>query len=97
VRLASPENRIDDEEWGMRMDALEGMGVLEPTRSELAELEHVTVEYLEGWEDWFLTQNVVGSGYIVCRVRDGDEAPGLSRDRAALRDRQLRSAALGIV
>ena len=90
----SPENRIEVEEWEVRLDVLAGMGVLEPTRSRLAEQEYATVEYLEGWEDWFLTQDAVGSGFVVCRMRDGDEAPGLSRERKAQRDRQLRAAVL---
>lgn len=96
MRLASPENRIDDEEWEMRIDALEGMGVLEPTRSELAELGHATVGYLEGWEDWFLTQEKVGSGFVVCRVRDGDEAPRLSREQKLLVDVRRRCDQLGL-
>lgn len=91
---ASLKNETED--WQVRLEVLEEMGVLEPTRSELAGEEWATVEYLEAWEDWFLTQDKVASGFVVCRVRDGDEAPALSRERAAQRDRQRRAAALGL-
>lgn len=89
-------DRIGWDEWDGRMDALEGMGVLEPTRSELARLEHATVEYLEEWADWFLTQDGVGTGFVVCRVRDGDEAPALSREQRVTVDTRRRCARLGL-
>jgi len=52
------------------------MGVLEPTRSEIAGLAWATVEYLEAWEAWLDTQaGRVGIGLVIEQMRRGILAP----------------------
>lgn len=70
-----------------RLVILERMGVLEPTRSEMAGLAWATVEYLEAWEAWLCTQaGRVGIGLVVEQIRRQQRAPG-ARDRAGGRER----------
>jgi len=66
--------------WAERVEVLTRMGVLEPTRSELAGLEWATVEYLEGWEAWWAERfgsegGGAGVGIVVRQIRLGEEAP----------------------
>ena len=91
---ASAENRTGWDEWHGRMEVLEGMGVVEPTRSELAGLEWVTVGYLEEWADWFEVQcGGARIGVVIENIRVRSEAPELSRDEALRLD--LRRRAVG--
>jgi len=58
------------------VEILERMGVLEPTRSELAGLEWATPAYLEGWERWLWDQGgETRVGVVVANVRLGVRAP----------------------
>jgi len=75
-------------DWEARLEVLDEMGVMEPTRSQVAGLEYATVEFLEGWADWLLTQDAVGVGFVVWSMRAGQEAPWLSRERMARREIQ---------
>jgi hypothetical protein len=68
-------------------EVLERMGVLEPTRSEMAGLAWATVEYLEAWEAWLCTQaGQVGIGLVVQQMRRGQSAPA-GKDRGGGRER----------
>jgi hypothetical protein len=65
-------------DWAERVEVLARMGVLEPTRSELAGLEWATVEYLDAWERWWLEQvedKRPGLGVVITQVRIGVEPP----------------------
>jgi len=84
AEIRTGANGIPD--WEMRLEVLDEMGVMEPTRSQVARLEYATVEFLEDWADWFLTQDAVGTGFVVWSIRAGQEAPRLSRDQAARLD-----------
>jgi len=90
ANLKNETGESGNPDWDERLEVLAGMGVLEPARARLAVLGWATVEYLEAWEDWFLTQDEVKAGFIVRRVEAGDEAPKLSQERAARRWRQRR-------
>jgi len=69
------------------VEVLEGMGVLEPVRSELAGLEWATEDYLDRWARWLGKQaglpagRQVGVGLVVTQVRAGVEAPESERER----------------
>ena len=59
------------------MAELEGLGVLEPTRTELVRLEWVTVEYLRAWAEYLETRQDLGPGWLVVQVRAGAGAPAV--------------------
>jgi len=84
----APENPAVGE---ARLEVLERMGVLEPTRSEIAGLAWATVEYLEAWEAWLDTQaGRVGIGLVVEQMRRGTWPPicaPAGKDRAGGRGR----------
>lgn len=79
----------DAEEYDERVDVLEEMGVLEPTRSELVGLTWATREYLAAWWDWLEVQDGVGVGLVVSQIRAREIAPRLTRkEREKLRIRE---------
>jgi len=57
------------------------LGVLEPTRSELAGLAHVDDGYLEAWGGYMRAHPELGVGWLVVQVRAGDRPPMVSGDR----------------
>jgi hypothetical protein len=58
---------------------MECLGIAMPVVRELATLEHVTPEYLEGWRLWLHNgggENLKNPpGYIVTQIREGNEPP----------------------
>lgn len=60
---------------GAILDALDEIGIAEPTRSEIARLGWVSVDYLADWAYWFADQDRVGVGWLVQQIRAGLEAP----------------------
>jgi len=81
----APENPAVGE---ARLEVLERMGVLEPTRSEMAGLAWATVEYLEAWEAWLDMQaGKVGIGLVIEQMRRGRWPPICAPDRAGGRGR----------
>lgn len=62
-------------DWQERLDILDYIGVREPVRSEIAGLEHASVEYLEGWAGWFHTQSELGVGALIPQLRANVPAP----------------------
>jgi len=63
-------------------EALEELGVMEPTLSEMARLSWVTEAYLAGWAAWYdEVREHVGVGFLVLRWRAGEEAPETRSDR----------------
>jgi len=86
----TPEPSALDE---ARLVVLERMGVLEPTRSEIAGLAWATVEYLEAWEEWLCSPShgrtwlpERGIGLVVQQMRRGQSAP-VGKDRGGGRER----------
>jgi hypothetical protein len=55
-RGSGPSRKRDD---GLS-EILDGLGIVEPTRSELLGLAHVTEPYLEGWLAWYESQEGLG-------------------------------------
>ncbi len=79
---AGPQNPAQPD-WAGRRRTLSAMGVLEPTCSELAELEWVTEEYLARWDNWMAVHEDVGVGLLVKQIRGGIAAPELTREQRA--------------
>jgi len=79
----------DAEGYAEMMAVLEEMGVLEPTRSEIASFSWVTVDYLEEWWDWLEVTDHAGVGLVVVQIRTREKAPCLTREqREKLRMRE---------
>jgi hypothetical protein len=57
-------------------EILDRMGVVEPTRSELLRLEHVTEAYLLAWRAWYEHQTGLGIGWVITQVRAAADPPG---------------------
>jgi len=70
-----------------RSEILDGLGILEPTRSELLALEHVTERHLSAWADWFNDQEELGVGWLVTQIRVGVPSPP-SREAREEQERQ---------
>lgn len=66
-------------DWEERVAALDEMGVLAPVREELAGIREA--DYLGEWADWLTTQEALGAGWAVERMRAGDRAPSLNREQ----------------
>lgn len=64
-----------DQDPGPESEILDGMGVAEPTRSRLVELEHVTEAYLEAWRSWFDSQSELGIGWVITQIRAEAQPP----------------------
>ena len=64
-------------------EALEELGVMEPTLSEMLRLSWVTQAYLASWRAWYYDaeQVAVGVGFLVLQWRAGKEAPETRSDR----------------
>ena len=62
-------------DWAQRLDALDRIGVREPARTEIADLEHVSAEYLDAWATWFGSQSKLGVGAVIAQLRAGVPAP----------------------
>ena len=67
-------------DWARRRDVLDRIGVWEPVRTEIAELEHASVEYLEAWAAWFYSQDRLGVGALIVQLRAGVKAPETVND-----------------
>ena len=67
------------EEVGPVRRELWALGIDEPTATELAEMGHVTVEYLEAWAGYCGWQRAGGSqlstGWLILQIRAGRPAP----------------------
>lgn len=68
-------------------EILDAMGIAEPTRSRLMELEHVTGAYLSAWRAWFESQDELGIGWVIMQMRQGVEPPE-SREQGKRAERQ---------
>jgi len=67
---------------GRAREALEELGVMEPTLSEMTRLSWVTEAYLASWAAWYEeVSDHVGVGFLVLRWRAGEEAPETRSDR----------------
>lgn len=66
---------------------LDAMGVAEPTRSRLLDLEHVTEEYLSAWRAWFESQDELGVGWVITQMQQGIEPPE-SQEQSERAERQ---------
>jgi hypothetical protein len=71
-------------------EILDALGIVEPTRSQLLRLAHVTERYLEGWLAWYESQDGLGPGWVVTQIRQAAAPPESRREReAAARRRYL--------
>jgi len=68
-------------------EILDAMGVAEPTRSGLLDLEHVTESYLSAWRAWFDGQEELGIGWVITQIRQGIEPPE-TREESERAERQ---------
>lgn len=66
---------------GRAREALQELGVMEPTRSELLGLRWVTEDYLHAWAEWWAEQDGLGLGFLVQQWRGGERAPETLRER----------------
>lgn len=78
-------------DWVGRLEALDRIGVLEPTRTELMRLAWAGEAYLEEWADWFeVAREGAGVGMVVVQVRAGVRAPALGREEQVRLDVRRR-------
>jgi hypothetical protein len=54
---------------------LSSIGIMEPTRSQILTLHHVTADYLQSWLDWYEDQDKAGPGLVINNIRAGITAP----------------------
>ena len=71
------QSRFPD--WQERLAVLDRVGVLEPVRSEIAGLGHITLPELEAWETWFASQSKLGVGALIAQLRAGVPPPAGAR------------------
>jgi hypothetical protein len=62
---------------GFVLRSLAEMGILEPTRSELAGYPWVTREYIASWRLWHGVHPEAGAGMLVRNIRERVEAPAV--------------------
>jgi hypothetical protein len=71
-------------------EILDALGIMEPTRSELLRMAHVTESYLQTWLGWYESPEGLGTGCVVTRIRHGVAARAWGREwEAAARQRCL--------
>ena len=82
VQLSTETIGKQQQQDGRAREALRQLGLMEPTLSEIAELEWVTEAYVRSWATWYdERRDQVGVGFLVLRWRGGDEAPETRSDR----------------
>ncbi|MBC8445669.1 MAG: hypothetical protein H8D74_00570 [Chloroflexi bacterium] len=75
------------------LSVLNQFQIMEPTRTEIANLPHITADYLTAWWDWYQTDvgaSKLGAGYFVQQFRDGNPSP--SPRTSASRQRNNKTA-----
>ena len=91
AQVSTDTIRKQQQQDGRARELLAGLGVMEPTRSEVLVLSWVTEEYLRAWRAWYDEQAGLGVGFLVEQWRVGEVAP----ERGAQRARRLRHESYG--
>ena len=69
---------------------LSSLGIMEPTRSQLLTLDHITPDYLQAWLDWYDSQEGAGPGLVVNNIRQAITAPLAKLKHSAITTQQHR-------